>query len=98
MSLPVHFLPEARAEYDSAVDWYEEQREGLGVTFIGRVREVIRRIAATPRIHAVVHNGVRKAVVKQFPFIVLYREDDTEVLIVGVFHTSRDPSEWMRLV
>jgi hypothetical protein len=25
MSLPVRFLPEARAEFDAAADWYEAQ-------------------------------------------------------------------------
>jgi plasmid stabilization system protein ParE len=94
MSFPLRLLPEARAEYDEAADWYERQRPGLGLTFISRVREVFQRIAVNPRLHAVVYQDIRKAVVKQFPFIVLYREDAGEVIVVSVFHTARDPSTW----
>ena len=30
MSLPIRLLPEAKAEFDAAADWYELQRAGLG--------------------------------------------------------------------
>ena len=30
MSLPVVLRPEARAEFDAAFDWYEQQQAGLG--------------------------------------------------------------------
>jgi plasmid stabilization system protein ParE len=98
MSLPIRLLPEARAEFDAATDWYELQRPGLGVDFVARVREVLRRIAANPRLHGVVYQDVRKAVVTRFPYIVLYREEPGEVVVVSVFHTSRDPSVWQSRV
>jgi plasmid stabilization system protein ParE len=94
MSLPVRLLPEAKAEFDAATDWYEQQRPGLGTIFVARVREVLNRIAATPRLHAAVYQDVRKAVVKQFPYVILYREDAGEVVVIAVFHTARDPSVW----
>ncbi len=34
MSLPIRLLPEAKAEFDAAIDRYEAQRAGLGVTFV----------------------------------------------------------------
>ena len=98
MSLPIRFLPEAKAEFDDAVDWYQQQRTGLGTAFLTRVRDVLQRISANPRLHAVVYLDVRKAVVQRFPYIVLYREDQGEVLIVSVFHTSRDPAAWQKRV
>jgi plasmid stabilization system protein ParE len=65
---------------------------------VGRVRDVLRRIAANPKLHAAVHQDVRKATVAQFPFVVLYREDQGEVVVVAVFHTSRDPADWQSRV
>ena len=94
MSLPVRLLPEAKDEFDAAVDWYEQQRPGLGVSFLARVREVFGRVAANPRMHAAVYQGVRKAVVRRFPYVVLYREEPGEVVVIAVFHTARDPSLW----
>lgn len=98
MSLPIRLLPEAKDEFDAAADWYEQQRIGLGVDFVARVREVLNRISANPQLHAVVYGDVRKAVVRQFPYVVLYREEAGEVVVIAVFHTARDPAIWQSRV
>lgn len=94
MSLPVIFRPEARAEFDDAYDWYENQRAGLGEAFADQVQLVLDRIAAALGIHAAVFGNVRKAVVVRFPYCVYYREEATRLRILSVFHTSRDPRIW----
>ena len=94
MSLPIRLLPEARAEFDAAADWYDQQRAGLGVAFVAAVRDALQRIAANPRLHPAVYQAVRKAVVRQFPYVVLYQEEPDEVLVISVFHTARDPATW----
>jgi plasmid stabilization system protein ParE len=94
MSLHVRLLPEAKAEFDAAGDRYEQQSIGLGIDFAAKVGDVFTRIAANPKMHGVVYKDVRKAVVRRFPYVVLYREEAGEVIVIAVFHTSRDPSEW----
>ncbi len=94
MSRTIRLLPEAREEFDQATDWYEERCDGLGVEFVRKIREVFKRIAANPRLHAKVHGEVRKAVVSKFPFLVYYREEIDVVLIISVFHASQDPAIW----
>jgi toxin ParE1/3/4 len=94
MILPLRLLPEARAEYDAAVDWYEQRQAGRGVDFIARVREAFTRIASNPRLHTAVYGDVRKAVVARYPYVVLYREESREVVVIAVFHTARNPSIW----
>jgi plasmid stabilization system protein ParE len=94
MNLPIRFLPEAKAEYDAAADWYEQRRRGLGLDFIRRVRSTLERIAANPQMHAPVYGDIRKARVSRFPYVVFYREEPGEVIVISVFHTARDPSVW----
>jgi toxin ParE1/3/4 len=94
MKRPVRLLPEARVEFNEATDWYEKQRAGLGTTFVTRTRAVLDRIADDPLRHAPVYLDVRKVLVAKFPYVVLYREELGEVIVVSVFHTSRDPSIW----
>lgn len=98
MSFPIRLLPEAKAEFDAATDWYEQQRVGLGVDFVARVGDVLNRIAANPQLHARVYGDVRKAVMRQFPYGVLYREDTGEVVVIAIFHTARDPALWQARV
>jgi toxin ParE1/3/4 len=98
MSFPVRLLPDAKAEMAAAVDWYEQQRTGLGSAFISRVREVIDRISATPQMHGQVYQDIRKAIVRQFPYLVLYRIEGPEVIVVAIFHSARDPNIWQARV
>ena len=71
MSLSIRLLPEARAEFDAATDRYEAQKDGLGVTFVTRIREALDRIAADPQLHAPVYLDLRKAVVPKSPYVIL---------------------------
>ena len=98
MSHPVRLLPEAKAEFDAAADWYEQQRAGLGVDFVTHVREVLNRISAHPQLHPMVYGDVRKAVVRKFPYVVFYREEAGEVVVIAVFHAARDPAIWQSRV
>jgi plasmid stabilization system protein ParE len=94
MILPIRLLPEARVDLADAVDWYERQRPGLGSRFFTQVQAVFNRIASNPQLYAPVYGPVRKASVRRFPYVVLYREEPGEVVVISVFHTARDPSIW----
>jgi hypothetical protein len=54
MSLKVVLRGQARREFDSAIDWYDERQAGLGAKFAERVQGVFDRISAAPELHAVV--------------------------------------------
>jgi toxin ParE1/3/4 len=94
----IRLLPEARVEFDAAADWYETRRAGLGVDFVARVRAVLNRIELNPQLYAAVYGDVQKAAVTRFPYVVLYREELGEVIVIAVFHTARDPSRWQSRV
>lgn len=66
----------------------------MGVTFTAAIQKVFDRIAAQPRLYQIVLRDIRKAVVKSYPYCVYYRERPTAVVVVSVFHTSRDPAIW----
>lgn len=94
MRLPVVLTPEAQADYDEAYGWYERKAPGQGDVFAAKVQDVLDRIAANPRMHAEVYPNVRKAVMSKRPYIVLYVPEATEIVVISVFHTSRDPKIW----
>jgi plasmid stabilization system protein ParE len=62
------------------------------------VNAALERIANNPKMHAVVLEDARKAVVRGFPYCVYYREDGDNVVVLSVFHTSGDPTDWQRRV
>jgi toxin ParE1/3/4 len=94
MSLPVVVEDVAQAEFDEAFDWYNARDAAKAVEFAEAVLAVFTRIAAHPRAHAVVYKGVRKAVVLGFSYCVYYFAEPQQVVVISVFHTSRDPAVW----
>lgn len=94
MSLPVGFRRAARAEFDDAVDWYEQRRAGLGAAFTAAVQRVLDQIASQPDLYPQVYQDVREALVSGYPYCVYYREEPGQVVVLSVYHTARDPSIW----
>lgn len=94
MSRAVRLLPEAEGELFDAAQWYERERTGLGAAFITRVRQAFERLADHPEHHAIVHRDVRMAFVAPFPYVILYRAELDGIVVVAVFHTSRDSAAW----
>ncbi|MBY0523081.1 MAG: type II toxin-antitoxin system RelE/ParE family toxin [Gemmataceae bacterium] len=94
MSLPVRLRRIAQSEYDAAADWYEAQKPGLGLRFVAAVQRVLAKIGDQPDAWAEVWAGVREAPVSRWPYFVYYQVHSDHVMVLAVFHSSRDPSAW----
>jgi len=81
--LPVVTRSLATAEIQAAYRWYEREREGLGEEFLQAVDRVVGIIAEHPEGFPVVHRDIRRAVLKRFPYSVLYRLKADHVIVVG---------------
>lgn len=92
--IPIVFRAGARVEFDDAGDWYEARRPGLGATFAAAVQAVLDQIAAQPDFYAVAEGDTREAPVRGYPYCMYYRSEPGQVVVLAVFHTSRDPSIW----
>jgi toxin ParE1/3/4 len=94
VSLPPVFRPAAAAEYDEAVVWYEAQQPGLGAAFAAEVQAVLDTLAGQPDRYPVVARDIREAPVARFPYCVYYRVRPGRVVVLAVYHQSRDPGGW----
>ncbi|MBK8975271.1 MAG: type II toxin-antitoxin system RelE/ParE family toxin [Planctomycetes bacterium] len=77
-----------------AYAWYEAQRVGLGDEFLAAVDDVFSTILETPMRFRVLVLDTRQALVRRFPYRILYRIAGDEVVVVACFHASRDPRRW----
>ncbi len=94
MKLSVVLRAAAQAEFDGAVSWYDERRAGLGEDFAEAVQGVLDTIAEHPERYAIADGDVREALVSGFPYCVYYRVRPGRIVVIAVFHTSRDPEVW----
>jgi plasmid stabilization system protein ParE len=98
MSLPIVFRMEAQSEFDRAFDWYENKQPGLGVDFLNHVAEMLNHVELMPESSAQVFEDIRRAVVHRFPYSVFYRIEESQIVVIAVFHTKRDPQIWKERV
>ena len=82
----------AKIEITDAFDWYEEQKEGLGETFLKAFEKSIDLIQKSPNGFTQI-NHHRQFPLKSFPYVILYEIDNDIMFIDAVFHTKRDPKE-----
>ncbi|MBA2705635.1 MAG: type II toxin-antitoxin system RelE/ParE family toxin [Blastocatellia bacterium] len=66
------FLDAAQSEFDDAIDYYDEQRPGLGSEFAEEVEEALERINHYPEAWSSLSPRVRRCVINRFPYGVLY--------------------------
>ena len=98
MSLSIIFKRIARAELDDAIDWYEQRSTGRGAAFAAAVRGILKEIADQPGRYAVVYRDVREALVPGYPYAIYYQEKTSQILVLSVFHSARDPAVWQSRV
>ena len=94
MSLPVRFRAAAQAEFDEAIDWYARGGAGLGTSFAQAVQDRLDEISQSPRRYPVIDHDVREAPVGGFPYCIYYRARSGSIVVVAVYHQSRDPAGW----
>ena len=92
MAYRVIFHPEAEAELYESVIWYEEILNGLGGEFLKEVEKITHHLNLHPFIYSKRKKNYREAVLRKFPFIVVYKINsrNKEVHILSVFHTSQN--------
>lgn len=99
MSASSQFDPGARIEYHDAIRFYALEIGGTEVAsrFVDAVESALAVVRAAPGMWRVVEPpGLRRYVLRRFPFVLYYHYRPTEdlVIIYAVMHTSREPGYW----
>ena len=92
--MTVLFHPDAELEFNAAIDYYEAIENGLGYDFSLEITSTIARIIAFPKAWPVIEGEIRRALVRRFPYGVLYSEDQENIYVVAVMHLHRYPEYW----
>jgi toxin ParE1/3/4 len=86
--------PLAEVEFWEAVDWYDEQSNQLGKSFAKSFDEIISQISKRPKLFPIILAKKRKATLVGFPYSVFYEIYADNIVIIAVFHNSRNPTHW----
>lgn len=94
MSHSIH--PEAEAEFEAAIKFYNGRENGLGDDLYDEVFATIDRIVEFPNSWPRYTHRTRRCLCNRFPYTVIYRHTDSEVTIYAVAHQSRKPGYWKK--
>lgn len=95
MSLAITFHRAASAEFIEASVWYESKRLGLALEFMTEIDRCVSLAAEHPLQFAVVREDVRRVVANRFPYSVYFRAEQHRIVVLAVFHGSREPAIWL---
>jgi plasmid stabilization system protein ParE len=95
----IRVLQEAAEELEEAVAWYELQRNGLGAE-LARAVDAALDVLESPTAPVVAipgragTRGLKRLILRRFPFDVIVRQNNDEVVIIAFAHQSRRPGYW----
>jgi len=92
----VELTAAAQSDVSTAALWYEGQRSGLGFRFEVELDRTFERISTNAIQFPEVTNGVRRALVRVFPFSIFFLLLDEKTRVFAVLHQHRHPKTWKR--
>lgn len=93
MKFEVSFEEEAEREYLEAIEWYEKESAGLGLQLLLEVEDTLNTLRQNAYFE-IRYLDLRLLNVKRFPYQIIYRLRENQIIIVSFFHGHRDPEIW----
>ena len=80
---PLRLHPEAEVELEQALRFYEECAPGLGADLLDEVRRTFEDIRRLPLAGSPEEYGLRRSLLRRFPFAVVYEVRSDDVVAVA---------------
>ena len=94
--MKIRFTPESALELDEAVKWYDNESKGLGKIFVSIFDETLLRTVRYPYFNTEIHPGFYRALMKKFPYGIIYSIEGGDLLVYAVAHLHRAPFYWLK--
>ena len=91
----IRYHEAAEAELLHEIGYLELRTKGLGRRFLSEIRKAESSIAEFPLSAAEIRPGIRRRVLHKFRYSLIYSEEQEELVILAVAHSSRRPGYWI---
>jgi len=98
MVKPLRFSAHVVSDLQNGVGWYERISLRLGNRFRAAVRAQFMEITTHPQTFGIAFDDVRFARLRRFPYLILFRDANQAILVLGVLHSASDPERWRNRV
>jgi plasmid stabilization system protein ParE len=91
MAHKVIIKPGAELDIREALEWYEEEKEGLSLDFLERLDDELARISKTPEHFQKRYRNIKIVFTKRFPYSIHYTLENDVVFVHAVLHMKSKP-------
>jgi len=88
--------PFAELDLDSIQEWYIKYDQVIFKKFDIEFENCLGHILSNPHQYPVVHNSIRRAILKQFPYSLFFKIIEDRIIILSVIHHKRNPKIWKK--
>ena len=88
--------PEAEFDISEAYSWYNDRLLGLGSEFINCIDDAINSIMTNPESYTIVYKNIRRSLIRRFPYAIYYIYEESNIVVLAVFHFKRNPKSWLK--
>jgi toxin ParE1/3/4 len=98
MKLAVVYRQAARRDIVDVFRWYENQRPGLGASFVAEIARIEGHISEAPGLYQVVYGEIRRAVMRRYPCGLFYIEEKDRLVVLACLDLRRSPQAVTRIL
>ena len=84
----------AERDFTEALCWYAERSQRAAEGFDAEFQRALEQIAADPERFAHCDDLHRYYLMRRYPYQVIYRQREDQLIIVAVAHAKRRPGYW----
>ena|SRR5258708_16199438 len=93
MAFKVEITEATKQDINEAVSYYTGKSEGLGEKFYKQFKEAIKKIQTNPLYYSYYKKPFRRILLKDFPYLVIYKIYDNIIVVTGVLFGMIDPEK-----
>ncbi len=89
----LRFSSEAEKEIAEIFSWYSEKSADASFQFTDKVDDIMSTLAVNPFIFPSIHKDFRIILLDKFPYSIIYEITGNFVVILRIYHHSRNPKK-----
>ena len=88
----------AEREVSAAVEYYMTKAPHVAERFLADFDQTVQRIVAHPNARTLIGRGLRRCLLTDFPYQVIYRIEGDVIRVYAIAHHKRRPRDWRNRV
>ncbi|MEO5650749.1 MAG: type II toxin-antitoxin system RelE/ParE family toxin [Ginsengibacter sp.] len=98
MGYSILFSLEAENEAMEAYDWYKQYSDELAQSFQESLNSKMESLKKNPFTSSYTLKDYRSSKIRTFPYNIIFKVKGTQIHITAIFHSSRNPTEWIKRI